>query len=74
MEKKSQEFSMQEILRMANSPAGRQLVSMLQQTDHETLRSAMNSANAGNYDQATQQLKSLMDSPQVQTLLKQMRK
>ena len=74
MEKKSQEFSMQEALRLAKSPAGQQLQQLLQQADQETLNSALAKAQQGNYEDAAQQIRALMSSPQAQALLKELEK
>ncbi len=74
MEKKSQEFSMQEALRLAKSPAGQQLQQLLQQADQETLNSAVLKAQQGNYEDAAQQIRALMSSPQAQALLKELEK
>lgn len=74
MEKKSQEFSMKEALRLAQSPAGQQLQQLLQQADQESLNSALSKAQQGNYEDAAKQLRSLMSSPQAQALLKELEK
>ena len=74
MEKKSQEFSMKEALRLAQSPAGQQLARLLQQADQETLNSAVAQAKQGNYEDAARQLRALMSSPQAQALLKELEK
>ncbi len=74
MEKKSQDFSMQEAMRLANSPAGRQLAQLLQQADQQTLNDAVRKAQQGNYEDAARQLQNLMTSPQAQALLKELEK
>ena len=74
MEKKSQEFSMQEALRLAQSPAGQQLAQLLQQADQETLNSAISQAKQGNYEDAAKRIRALMSSPQAQALLKALEK
>jgi hypothetical protein len=50
------------------------LSALLQKADKETLRQAAAQAGSGNYAQAAQTLQSLMDTPQVQALLKQLGK
>ncbi len=72
MEKNSQDFSMKEAMRLANSPAGKQLAALLQQADPQVLDSAVRQAQQGNYQDAAQQLKALMSSPQAQALLKEL--
>lgn len=74
MEKKSQEFSMKEALRLAQSPAGQQLQQLLQQADQQTLNSALSQAQQGNYEDAARQIRALMSSPQAQALLKELEK
>ena len=74
MEKKSQEFSTKELMRLANSPAGRQLAQLLQQADQQTLNNAVRQAQEGDYASAARQLQSLMSSPQAQALLKELEK
>lgn len=72
MAKNSQDFSMQEALRLAKSPAGQQLLAMLRQADSGQLQQAINQANAGEYTSAQQTLQSLLDNPNVQDLLQQL--
>ena len=70
MEKKNQDFSMEEIMRMAKSPAGQQLIAMLKQRDNTKLEQAVSQAKSGDYSQATQTLKTMLSSPEAQQLLK----
>lgn len=72
MQKNSQNFSMQEALRLARSDAGQQLLQLLQQSDSATLQQAADMAAAGNYQQAGSALSKLLDSPEIQALLKQL--
>ena len=72
MQKNSENFSMQEALRLAKSDAGQQLLAHLQRTDSTRLQQAMDQAAAGDYDQMKQTLSSLMASDEVRALLKQL--
>ena len=72
MEKKSQDFSMKEAKRLANSPQGKQLMQLLQQSDSGTLQKAMDAANAGNYKEAGNLLNTLLSSPEAQQLIQQL--
>ena len=72
MQNDPKNFSMQDAMRLANTPAGQQLLALLQQSDSAALRSAMEQASAGNYAQAKQVLGPLLDSPDVQKLLQQL--
>lgn len=72
MQKNSQDFSMQEALRLAKSPAGQRLLAMLRQNDNGQLQQAMAQANAGDYTKAGQTINSLLTSPEAQRLLKEL--
>ena len=66
------QYDMSEIFRLAQSPAGQQLVSLLQRTGGKELQNAVNNASSGNYEQAMQALSSLLANPEAQALLKQL--
>ena len=72
MEKKSQDFSMEDIKKLAQSPTGRQLIAMLQQSDSQKLQQAVSQAQAGNYAQASQTLSAMLSSPEAQRLMTQL--
>ena len=72
MDKKTPAFSMEEAMRLANSPAGQQLFAMLKQSDAAKLQQAATQANAGQYDAAQNTLQSLLADPKVQALIRQM--
>ena len=63
-------LSMQEVLRMAATPAGQQLIAMLRQQSGSEFQSAMSSAAAGDYTQAKRAIEKMMADPQAQKLLK----
>ena len=65
---------MKEAMRLANSPAGKQLAALLQQADQQVLDNAIRQAQQGNYESAAQQLRDLMTSPQAQALLRELEK
>lgn len=73
MQKNSSDFSMQEALRLAHSPAGQRLLAMLQQYDPGTLQKAAAQASEGNSGAAKETLQTLLASPQVRNLLQQLR-
>ena len=66
------EFSMQDIMRLAQSPAGRQLFALLQQQNSPALQQAISSATAGDYQSAKEMLSTLLNTPEAQSLLKQL--
>ena len=72
MEKKSQDFSMKEVQRLANSPAGKELAGFLQQRDNTAVQQAMELASAGNYAAAGKILNTLLSSPEAQKLIQQL--
>lgn len=64
--------ALQDALRLAKSPAGQQLIRMLQQNGGDALQTAVEKAAAGDYAQAKQMLSALLESPDIQNLLEQM--
>ena len=72
MQKNSENFSMQEALRLAKSPAGQQLLAMLQRADAEKIRQVMDQASAGDIDQAKKSISALLDTPEAKALLAQL--
>ena len=64
------DFSMMEAMRLAQTPAGRQLIAMMQQQNSGAFQQAMASAAAGNYRQAQEVLAPLLQNPEIQALLK----
>ena len=66
------QFSMQEILRIAASPAGQQLISLMKQQGGSDFQNAVDSAAAGDYSQAKRVIESLMTDPKAQQLLKEL--
>ena len=72
MQKKSPDFSMQEAMRLANSPAGQQLLALLRSKDQNALNAAADQAGAGNMDQAMKTLSALLSSPEAKDLMQQL--
>ncbi len=64
--------NMSDLMKLAQSPAGQQLLALLQSTDDGSLENAVNQATAGNMESAKNTLSALLSSPQAQALLKQM--
>lgn len=65
-------FPMQEILRLAASPAGKQLIALMQQKGGDELQKAIQLAAAGEYTQAKHALDSVLSDPQAQKLMKEL--
>jgi hypothetical protein len=72
MQKNSEDFSMQEALRLAQSPAGQQLLAMLRQQDAGQLRQAMEQASAGDLQNARKTVEAMMATPEMQKILGQL--
>ena len=72
MEKKSQDFSVQEAQRLAKTPEGQALIRLLQEKDSAALEKAMADASAGNFKEAGKALSSLLTSPEIRQLIRQL--
>ena len=72
MDKKSQDFSVQEAQRLANTPQGQELMRRLQEKDNAALERAMANASAGNFREAGKALSSLLSSPEIRQLIRQL--
>lgn len=68
MEKNSQNFSMEDAMKLARSPEARQLFDLLQAKNP----SAVADAASGDYQKLRQSLGSLMADPEIRALLKQL--
>ena len=69
----NQGFSMQQAMKLANSDAGQQLFTLLKSTEGDILQTAMDQAAAGDMEQVKKTMQQLMQSQQVQELIKKMR-
>ena len=65
-------FDMRKAMELAGTPAGRQLLKLLQSQNNRELQNAMSRAAAGDYQSAKQTLSALMENPEVRDLLKQL--
>lgn len=72
MQHKPSDLSMQDAMRFVNSPAGQQLLSLLQNSGNADLQKAMALAAKGELSQAKELLKDISQDPQVQKLLGKM--
>ena len=68
MEKNSQNFSMDDAMRLANSPHARQLFELLKVKNPE----AMTDAASGNYNKLQRDLAGILSDPDIRQLLQQM--
>ena len=74
MRKNSNDFSMQEAMRLAQSETGQQLIAALRAQNTDAVSQAMEQAAAGDMEKARQSMASLLASPQIQALLEQLRR
>ena len=65
-------ISIQEVLRLAASPAGQQLIALMQKNGGNEFKQAMQQAAAGDYTGAKRAVESLLTDPQAQRLLKEL--
>ena len=65
-------ISMQDVLRLAASPAGQQLIALMQKNGGNEFKQAMQQAAAGDYTGAKRSVESLLTDPQAQRLLKEL--
>ena len=74
MQKKYEDFSVEEAAKVARSPAGQQLLAMLRSADQAQLQKAADLASAGDYKAASLLLEQTLSSPEAQALLKDFRR
>lgn len=67
-------FSADDVKRLAQSKAGRDLYTLLQQTQSQQLKDAMAQAAAGDMEQVKKTVSAMMDSPEAKALLEQLRR
>ena len=72
MEENSNNFSMQDMMRLAGTPAGQQLLNHLQKKNAKQLQMAIAHAVSGNMDQAKAILSELIGDPESQKLIRQL--
>ena len=72
MQNKQENFSMQDALRLANSPAGKELLSILQSQNNDNLQKAKSQAEKGEFDAVQKTLSGLLQDPKVRKLLEEM--
>ena len=72
MQKNSENFSFQDAMHFANSPAGKQLIALLQQSDPNAMQKAMEQASSGDYEKARQALEPFLALEEVKKLMRQL--
>ena len=66
------QISMQEVLRIAATPAGQQLIALMRQQGGKELQKAMDTASSGDYTQIKRAIENLLQDPKAQQLLKEL--
>lgn len=69
----TQGLPMDKIMQLANSPQGQAIFMQLQQSNPQALQSAMQDAQAGNFEQVKKTMSEFLSSPAGQALMQQMR-
>lgn len=64
--------SIREAMALAGSPAGQQLLKLLQQERGDELNQAMEKVSQGDFEDAKKLVASMLSNPQARELLKQM--
>lgn len=72
MQKNSSNYSMEDMARLAQTPAGQQLLSLLQQQDSSRMQQAMTQAKKGDHTALAETLRPLLESPEIRALLQQL--
>lgn len=72
MEQKSGDFSMQQIMQLANDPNIRKLFALLQQSDPQGLQQVAQQASAGKLEQVPDSLKAALSSEEAKKLLQKL--
>ena len=72
MQKNSGNFSIEDMMKLVNIPAGKQLIEILKRSDPQTLQNAAAQASKGDMNTAKDTLAPLMASQTVQELLRQL--
>lgn len=64
--------TIQQAMKIAQTPEGQQLIQMLQSTGGADLQKAMTKASGGDYAAAKQALSAILNNPEAQKLLRQL--
>ena len=72
MGKQNQNFSMDEVMQLLKSPAGQQLINLLQNTNDPALQKAKQFSENGNMSAARDALQHMAANEEIQKLLSQL--
>lgn len=65
-----EQFDMQQLMKLARSPAGQQLMEALKRSGGSNVEKVAAAASSGNLDQAKNVLAGLLESPDIQKLVR----
>lgn len=71
MQKKSEDFSIDQVKAFLKTPAGKELMTLLQRSNPAAIGQAVDAAKAGNYDAASDSVRKLL-TPEMETLIRRM--
>lgn len=74
MQKKSEDFSIEEAARLAQTPAAQQLLAMLRGSEKAQLQKAADMASAGDYKAASKIVEQVLSTPEMQAIMKEIRR
>ena len=66
-------MDMSQIMRMAQSPAGKKLIALLKSSDSDEMQRAMKRAADGDYSQAKKTIDKFLSTPEASALVEQLR-
>lgn len=69
---KPQDFSIQQAMQIAQTPAGQQLIALLRSTGGSSFNDALSKAAAGDYSQAKDMITAMLQNPEARKLLEQL--
>lgn len=73
MAKDSGGLDYSQLLKIANSPAGQELIALVQKNADEQFQAAMRQAQAGDYSQAQSIISQILSTPEAKELMKKIR-
>ena len=66
-------IDLSELMKIAGSPAGQELIALIQKNKDEHFEEAMLQARSGDFSQAKEMLRQMLSSKEAQDLLKEIR-
>ena len=73
MEKEPGNINLSELMKIANSTAGQELLSLVQNKKDEKFDEAMQQAQSGDFSQAQEIISKILSTPEAEALMKKIR-